>query len=68
MTKIAKRSVGRPRSSEAETIRFVTLNMPLQAKKELEAIKESLEKQIGFSVSLSDTIRHLIKLHNGKFK
>lgn len=68
MTKTAKRSVGRPRSSEAETIKFVTLNMPLQAKRELEIIKESLEKQIGFSVSLSDTIRHLIKLHNGKVK
>ena len=41
---------------------------PPKAKRELEIIKESLEKQIGFSVSLSDTIRHLIKLHNGKVK
>jgi hypothetical protein len=68
MTKTAKRSVGRPRSSAIEPIKFVTLNMPLQAKRELETIKEGLEKQIGFSVSLSDTIRHLIKLHNGKVK
>jgi hypothetical protein len=68
MTKIAKRPVGRPRASDAEATKFVTLNIPLQAKKDLEAIKEHLERQVGFSVSLSDTVRHLIKLHSGRAK
>lgn len=68
MTKIAKRPVGRPRASNAEVTKFVTLNIPLQAKKDLETIKENLERQVGFSVSLSDTVRHLIKLHSGRSK
>lgn len=62
MAKVAKKTVGRPR--KAEPHKFTTINIPTDVKKELEVIKEKLEKEIGFSVSLADATRYLIKHYN----
>ena len=62
MAKSVKKTVGRPR--KAEPHKFTTINIPIDVKKELEAIKEKLEKEIGFSVSLADAVRYLVKHYN----
>jgi hypothetical protein len=57
----AVKKLGRP--PKAEPTKYVSVHIPIASKKELDAIREKIEAQVGFSVSMADTILHLIKTY-----
>ena len=55
------KKMGRP--AKAAPTQYANLHIPLASKKELDAIREKIEAQVGFHVSFSDAILHLIKMY-----
>jgi len=60
MTNAAKK-MSRPKKKEAMT--FVTINVPVHCKIELDEIRHKIADNLGFGVSYSDAILYLINRH-----
>jgi len=59
-----KRKPGRPKKVTPPT-RFIPIGIPAECKADLEEIRDELANRFGFSVSLGDAIRYLVRYHNG---
>jgi len=57
-TKTAKKP-GQP--VKIQPARYVTVSIPIESKRGLEAIGERLEEEMGFGVSLTDVVKYPIK-------